>query len=204
MKTITSLAIFLFVSIYVPLAAAQSSSESITFSFTNESQIYIDGTSSLHDWTCEVEKFAGEFNTGLQEESPEHQIESGMISINPDDIECGKRIMNGKLRKALASDVGSEIVFTLEEAQSLTQSSGISELSVTGSLIVAGMSRPITFSLEADDSSTRRLQFEGSVSLLMSDFGVKPPKALLGRLKTGDEVTIRFIVVANQTPLTNS
>jgi len=40
------------------------------------------------------------------------------------------------------------------------------------------------------------IRFEGSHTMLQTDFGVDPPTALLGRLKTGDEVTVRFVVTA--------
>ena len=32
----------------------------------------------------------------------------------------------------------------------------------------------------------------GSLSLLMTDFGVEPPTAMLGMMKTADQVTVKF------------
>jgi len=208
MKAIRAILILLYALISLPMAAAQTPGESFGFSFDEESQIFIDGTSSLHDWTCDVEEISGGFIAVREPESQGYRLESGILSVHPDDIECGKRIMNGKLRKALAADAGSEIVFTLEEGESLSkaldESQRASETSFSGFLTIAGMTRPVTLTAGSSESYSSRLQFEGSFSLTMSDFGVSPPKALLGRLKTGDEVTIRFILVAKQTPLANS
>jgi hypothetical protein len=42
---------------------------------------------------------------------------------------------------------------------------------------------------ETDDNG---IKLEGSYSLKMTDYGVDPPKALLGAIKTDNEVTINF------------
>ena len=35
-------------------------------------------------------------------------------------------------------------------------------------------------------------EFTGSIKIVMSDYGIEPPVAMFGTLKTGDEVTIDF------------
>jgi hypothetical protein len=40
--------------------------------------------------------------------------------------------------------------------------------------------------------STGQLAFEGSQTIKMTDYGITPPTALFGTLKTGDEITITF------------
>ena len=36
--------------------------------------------------------------------------------------------------------------------------------------------------------------FRGELTLKMSDYEISPPTALMGTIKTGDEVTIRFSI----------
>jgi polyisoprenoid-binding protein YceI len=38
----------------------------------------------------------------------------------------------------------------------------------------------------------------GDYTLKMTDYGIQPPKAMWGTIKTGDEVTIKFEIVLYQ------
>lgn len=53
----------------------------------------------------------------------------------------------------------------------------------------------VTGSLEMIEN---RIIINGSKNLLMSDYGMDPPTAMAGALKTGDEVTINFNINLDQ------
>jgi len=176
---------------------AQSSPEPTRYAFTSETQLFIDGTSSLHDWTCDIERATGGFTTFAADESTLFSIETGFVSINVDDIECGKGTMNKKLRNALTINEAESIEFALTAASIIPAEGSALVMDLSGDLSIAGTTRPVF--LTATGSSTNgTIHMEGSYSLLQTDFGVDPPTALLGRLKTGDKVTIRFVVTATQ------
>ena len=61
-------------------------------------------------------------------------------------------------------------------------------------LLIAGVEREVALELttERKDAS---LTVHGRVQLLMTDFGIKPPKAMLGMLKTDPKVTVTFETV---------
>lgn len=176
-------------------AMAQSSPEPTRYSFTSESQLFIDGTSSLHDWTCDIESSTGGFTTLPGNESTPFSIETGFVSIGVDDIECGKGTMNKKLKKALTINDAETIEFALASASVSTDDGTVLAFNLTGDLTIAGTTRSVDLTATGSSSDDTVL-LEGSYSLLQTDFGVDPPTALLGRLKTGDEVTIRFVVTA--------
>ena len=61
----------------------------------------------------------------------------------------------------------------------------------TGRLTIAGVEKDVTLNLEVrrqDDA----LAVTGMTTLLMTDYGVTPPKAMLGMLKTNPKVTVTF------------
>ena len=178
-------------------ATAQSSPEPTRYSFTSETQLFIDGTSSLHDWTCDIESSTGGFTTFTADESTLFSIETGFVSINVDDIECGKGTMNKKLKKALTINDAETIDFNLTSANVASDDGSALSYDLSGDLTVAGTTRPIALTATGS-TNNGTVHLEGSYSLLQTDFGVDPPTALLGRLKTGDEVTIRFVVTATQ------
>ncbi len=64
--------------------------------------------------------------------------------------------------------------------------------SAAGQLTVAGATRPLTMALKATIVDGGGLLFEGSAPLRMTEFGIEPPKAMLGTIKTGDEVRVGF------------
>jgi len=65
----------------------------------------------------------------------------------------------------------------------------------TGNLCVAGVTNVITMPVAVLPDASGRIQFAGSVKVKMTDFKITPPSPSLGgvSIKTGDEVTLRFI-----------
>lgn len=195
MRAIASTFFTLILAGSLQLATAQPAQVSDSYIFSGDTQLFIDGTSSLHDWTCDVERTEGRFATSSTDDGSSFSVDSGSLSVSVDDIECGKGTMNKKLRKALTINDAESIDFVLTAARVASTDDGDLSFDFSGDLSIAGTTRPVSLTaIGSSESDTIRL--EGSYSLLQTDFGVDPPSALLGRLKTGDEVTIRFVVTA--------
>lgn len=64
-------------------------------------------------------------------------------------------------------------------------------ITVKGDLTIAGVTKPAEITAGYTFSGNT-LTITGSHQLLMSNFGIKPPTAMMGSLKTGDEVTVEF------------
>ena len=69
-----------------------------------------------------------------------------------------------------------------------------SKLSTNGNLTLAGVTRQIQMDVNVEETS-EGIRYTGSVPLKMSDFEIRPPTAMFGALRTGDEVTVGFDVV---------
>ena len=65
-------------------------------------------------------------------------------------------------------------------------------IAAKGSLNIAGVTRPVDMMVKVLIRGNRKLIFEGSQTIKMSDFDIAPPTALFGTLKTGNEVAINF------------
>jgi polyisoprenoid-binding protein YceI len=61
----------------------------------------------------------------------------------------------------------------------------------TGELTIAGVEKEVTLSAQVKRQAAN-LAVTGTTSLMMTDYGVAPPKAMLGMLKTNPKVTITF------------
>ncbi len=156
-------------------------------SFQQGSRVTVEGTSTVHDWSCTTTSITGTLDaadgfTGLS---------ALTLSIPVNSLDCGNGTMNGKLREALCT---STIRFVLADARVGSPNGGVFGVEANGQLTIKGAARAQRVSAQGRDLGNGRYRFTGSVPLTMSQFGVTPPTAMLGTLRTGDRVTVRFDV----------
>lgn len=65
-----------------------------------------------------------------------------------------------------------------------------------GNLSVAGTTKKVTLDFELQ-LTANKVTLKGEKSFKMTEFGIEPPKALLGTITTGDEITIKFNTTLN-------
>lgn len=159
------------------------------YKMSNElSAIYIDGTSSLHDWTSTVETMSGSLNVEHDGKSIS-KVTGVSATIPVKSIKSGKGGMDDNTYKALKEKSHPNISYKLK-------SYGVKGdvIHLTGSLTIAGVTKEVkfqtTYKIEGD-----KITFKGSHTFNMTDFNVDPPTAVMGTIKTGDSVTIRLEIV---------
>ena len=155
-------------------------------------EISISGTSSLHDWTSKTTELTASgdltVDNGNLVDVPALKVKIPVTSISS---EKGK-IMDNKTYKALLSDEYPNITFNLQELQSIDTNGNEMTLKVSGQLTIAGKAKAIQLTAKAKADGKGGFQFTGSKALKMTDFGIDPPTALLGTLKTGDDITVAY------------
>ena len=171
-----------------------------TWRFAPETaSLTVEGTSTVHDWTCEAGSFVAAATAKTDAASAAFQaLQSVTFSMPSDALECKNRTMNRKTRNALLSDEHPEVHYQMQKSDVVSSSDDRVELSVSGTLSVAGQDRTVEMTVTATDQDDGSVLVNGSLPLKMTDFGIKPPTALLGTLKTGDEITVHFEVTASQ------
>jgi len=163
-----------------------------TYIFTPQSHIWVAGTSSLHEWNCNV----GTFQGSVIVIPPDSllQLQQVYVEIPVEEMDCKNNIMNKKMKKALKAKENPKIIFKMTR-QLQSRALGDSALKVTleGELQIAGVKRNV--SIEAIGKTIQDgFRFEGKKVLRMTEFGIHPPTALFGMLKTGDVITVFFDV----------
>lgn len=165
----------------------------ITQSFTlNEttSKYVIEGTSSLHDWEMVSEQCKGTITYTMDGDAL--SIQSITVSVPSKTLKSGKKLMDKKCYDALKADKFPNIGYEFKSASNLKSTgNGTYSAVFNGNLTIAGNTKniPINVTINANTGS---ITIKGRKAIKMTDFGVEPPKALMGTIKTGDDITIDF------------
>jgi polyisoprenoid-binding protein YceI len=155
-----------------------------------ETSIQVDGTSSLHDWTCKVETFAGEGKFSL-EGNMLTEITGLKISLAANSLKSGKGAMMDKnTYKALKADEFPQIVYELQGTKVLPGG----KVSTTGKLTIAGVSKVVKMEVNYQVNAGK-VTVKGALPILMREYKIDPPTAMMGTIKTGEEVTVVFHAV---------
>lgn len=160
----------------------------------DESTLWITGTSSVHNWKCD----AGEVDGWIVTEGSEtlSGFSQAEITVQADGLSCKNGTMDKKTHKALRADEHPIIRYTLKAAEVTTNDNTGFTASTSGTLTVAGETRTVKATVKGQRMPDGQLRFSTELSVTMSDYQIDPPTALLGTLKTGDEVTVHFEAVA--------
>lgn len=168
---------------------AQGSNISLT-----SAALSISGTSTMHDYTVstKVVKVGGALATaadikGLLEAGALQTFE---LQIPLNAFTSDKDGLTKQMFKAMKADKHPVITFKLC-GYTVEPAAGGVAIKATGTLMVAGVERPVEIVLDAKEIAGG-LQVRGSRDLLMTEFGIKPPTMFMGMLKTHDKVTIKF------------
>jgi polyisoprenoid-binding protein YceI len=155
-----------------------------------DSRIMITGTSNLHDWEETVEKFdvamvmEFEKNEILGIDHVHFNCKSGSISSD-------NSIMTNKTMDALRTEKYPEIVFTMVSIDKLTSVNGKFSGVLTGDLSLAGVIKRISIAFSGHYENNR-IKIAAVKDINLTDFKIKPPTAMMGALKTGENVVISF------------
>ncbi len=178
---------------------------------TADNWVKVLGTSSAHDWSVKTNSIDGKIQMSsiLQNElkgngesnSAAESSFAADILIPVLSIKSEKKAMDKNMYQSLKSDVYPKIEYHAKTVSLKNVPKALSEpatLEVFGDLTIAGVTKQVTILVQLDRFSLPdQFVFSGEVSIKMTDFGIKPPVALLGMLRTGDQIKIQFRWVAN-------
>lgn len=154
------------------------------------SDLEILGTSTLHDWEITAEEMSGDASIALGDKMA---VEALQFSVKVKSLESGKSSMNKNTYEALKADKNPTISYKLTEVKSIRNTGNAYKLETIGKLTIGGYTKTILLTVDAKTGNAE-VAFTGQTTFKMSEYNIDPPTALMGTIKTGDEVTIKFNV----------
>ena len=163
-----------------------------------ESRLWVGGTSSIRGWECRTTTFTATVesapNAAATVLAGEKAVGAVGFTIPVEKLECGNGQMNGHMRKALKSEEHPLITFSLSSYE-LSRSNDSLLVTMAGSLTLGGTEKPVEIVALATTAPEGALRVAGAYALRMTDFGLKPPTLMFGRIKVHDLVKVGFDVV---------
>lgn len=191
--------LIVLVSFFILLPGMQAQ-ENPNYSLTDDSRLWIEGDATLHGWDAEATEFEVDFSFpdawfDTMDNWSGKDVETLKVRVPVSALDGGRSRMNRDLREAMKAESYPMILFHWETIEVKAAQENKAELNVTGKLEAAGVERDIEFSADASLIAGESFKISGKAPLKMTDFGIDPPRALLGTLRTDDDIEILFEMV---------
>lgn len=166
------------------------------------SQLSFVGTSTLHGFTCTTRTMQAYIDVDPTYRTADlstlkRPIVAVQVVIPVRSLACGGELENNMF-KTLNAAKYPYIVYKLSTLDVVSGSASATSFAgdTHGQLTISGKESPISMRIDAVRSSDGMATVTGEQTMKMSDFGIKPPTFMLGALRVGDELKVRFTLKA--------
>ena len=184
----------LALAILVPASGAWSVANELLV-LQPQSRLWIDGTSTIRSFSCKADDVNAVVETNDLNAIPtllsgDKGVKAVRVTVPAERMDCGNGTMNEHMRKALKVAESPTITFTLSDYDVAKNADGITG-TINGTLDLGGVKKSISFKANGR-SEGGMLHIDGAYDLRMTDYGLKPPKLMFGRIKVGETVKVNF------------
>lgn len=157
----------------------------------------LSGTSTLHKWSMDAKVFSGsaDFSFKPGDAATLSSIKSLTFSLAVANLKSGESGLDKNAYKALKKKEYKDIDYKLQSASVTPEGESKFLIKAHGSLTIAGVTKEIVMDVHCVVNKNGNITCTGSQTLNMTDYAVKPPKFMLGAMKTGDAITLDFTLV---------
>lgn len=157
-----------------------------SYTLDSKSTFSVLGTSTLHDWEMKSASGTGTANLTLTN-SKLTDIESLSITLLAESVKSEKKSMDKVAYETLKTDKNKNIKYVLKSAEKVNETTW----ELTGTYTIAGVSKLLKTTVKTTVTANG-LNLQGSNKITFTEFGMKSPTAMLGTIKTGQDLTVKF------------
>ena len=160
------------------------------------SELNITGTSNVHDFHCKTNKFGAYIDVDPGYTKDLTKVARPIVSVNVviavKSLSCGNKKMDENMYSTLQADKNQVIRYTLSGYDIPNGSATGFAAKTSGTLTILGKSKVVAMTIDAARLDGGKATAQGEETLLMSEFGIKPPSFMFGTMRVGDEIKVKF------------
>jgi polyisoprenoid-binding protein YceI len=159
-------------------------------------RLWVSGTSTVRAFECGAKTF----EAAIEATAPsmvadvlagQQSVTTVELKVPVAQLDCRNDKMNEHMLKALKAKEFAEVLFRLD-SYALERTGDGTHARLNGTLSLAGVSKPITMTAVVTPGADGALRVVGAYPLKMTEYGLQPPKLMLGALKVNELVTVNF------------
>ena len=168
------------------LAIAVTANAQKSYVLDVKTNFSVAGTSTLHDWEMKSGSKIGTANFTVSN-SKLTEITSIDITLLAETLKSEKTKMDKIAYETLKTDKHKNIKYVLKSAEKVNETTW----NLTGTYTIAGVSKEHKTQVKTSVVNGI-VNLQGTDKITFKEFGMKSPTAMLGTIKTGENLTIKF------------
>jgi len=183
-------------SLFLATAAAMPAISTAQTAFqTKEMDMRLAGTSNLHDWEMKAVEGTSKAVFVVSAAGKITSISKLSFSFPAKNLKSDSKAMDKNTYRALNTDQNPNISFVLTSSSVKSMGGDNYQLACNGNMTIAGITKQTTLVATGVYSAAgRSFTITGVKKMKMTDYNVKPPTAVMGTIKTGNDITLSYNV----------
>jgi polyisoprenoid-binding protein YceI len=200
----------IFVAIISSVAPAQQIRRSsgvvmpLRLSVRPDSRLWLEGSSNIRDWRCDATTLDASID--LDDHAPYDAGDDAIgrlrrvhVRVPTHALTCGRSQMDNIMYKALRADDEPDCRQIVARFEVVSRRDEVDHsLVMQGTLRIAGREREVRVPVVVQQQRDGSLRAQGALPILMTDYGITPPKALFGVLRTEDRIVVKFDLLVDR------
>ena len=170
----------------------------VKYSNKNVAGLTVSGTSTMHDWDMKSSKGNCEANFIFSAAGAITGISNLSFVTQVNDLKSGHDAMDKNAYKALKIDKNSSISYVATTGTVSPLNGSDFLVKTNGKLTIAGATLDAEVDATCKVNADKSISVMGSKKIRMKEFGIAPPSFMLGTIKTGNDVTLKFDLNLNK------
>lgn len=167
-----------------------------------DSRLWLEGSSNVRDWRCE----ATSLDASVDIDDAMHsagstagRIRGVQVRVPTQALTCGRSQMDHIMYKALHVDDAPECRQIVGRFDVVSTTAGTRPtLVMQGTLRIAGRERVVRMPVELEEQLDGSVRAKGALPILMTDYGISPPTALFGVVRTENRIVVKFDLLVDR------
>lgn len=170
----------------------------VKFSAKDNISLIVSGTSTLHAWDMKSSKGDCHATFTLNGSGAPTALTALSFSTSAKSLKSEHNAMDKNAYKALKAEQHPEISFTASSGTVSGSDAAGYTVKSTGKLTIAGTTKDAEVIGVCKVNADKSITVTGSTQISMKNFGMTPPSFMMGAVKTGNDVVLKFNLTLRQ------